>query len=252
MVVTKVAYTYRDQDGVYAPVRDFRSWTSLNIPENSTSLVPTVLAYENGHNLQDHAPEQIGFLEPYQRNDADLKVYEWFKDHFPGNLPSPGEETARYGEPTLGNGSRTDTMILYFNFLNKIYVALRSATPSLLENVFEDGFNWDDACIEFIFSVPATWNRLTETLDDIHVRLFKQVVAEAGFGGENQKHRVLVRLTEPEAAAAFCLTSEEDNEHNLKVWSCLSVLFLYDADCSRKSDRTDKRSWWWMLVEAQR
>lgn len=213
MLVTKVAYTYR-KDNSYADVRDFRAWASLGVPKNSSSLVPTVLAYEKGHNLQDHAPQHIGFLEAHQRNDKDLKVHEWFKDHFPGNLPPPGQESAKYGDSTLSTSAyKTDTMILYYHFMKKIYVAIKSATPSLMKELEEHGFNWDDTYIEFIFSVPATWNRLTETLDDVHTRLFKEIVTEAGFGRDNSKHKVLVRLTEPEAAAAFASTCKANQGH---------------------------------------
>lgn len=250
---TKVAYTYRKGDS-YAEVRDFRAWTSLGIPKHSDSLVPTILAYEKDHNLQDHAPQHIGFLETHQRNDKNLKVHEWFKDHFPGNLPPPGQESARYGDSvSSAGGCKTDTMILYDHFLRKIYVALKSATASLMAEAGQHGFHWDDAYIEFIFSVPATWNRLTETLDDVHTRLFKETITGAGFGRENSKHQVLVRLTEPEAAAAFCSTSLASQGYllvSLQVGraSHRSVK-LISTVCS---DRMDREFWWWMPEGAPR
>lgn len=220
IAVTKVAYTYR-KDGAYADIRDFQSWTNLGIPEDGTRLLPTVLAYEKGHNLQDHAPTHIGFLQEDQKNDDDLEVYEWFKEHFPGNLPHDGQESERHGKKVKVSpigGSRTDTMILYHHFLSKIYVAIKSTTSNLLGPLLGPEFSWENTCIEFIFSIPATWNRLTETLEDIHTRCFKDIVTDAGFGKHNSNHRVRVGLTEPEAAAAFCLANQ-DNKHYLEVRS---------------------------------
>jgi hypothetical protein len=215
---TKVAYAKRE-DGKYDGVRDFRNWTNLGADNNNkTALVPTIIAYENDHNLQDDSPAYIGFPDKYQKADKDLEVYEWFKEHFPGNLPRAGNEAGTMVRPpSFTNPSNTDTMILYLRFLEKIYLTIKSESRLLWP-----GLDWDDAHIEFIFSVPATWNRLTETLDNI-TQSFRAIAKEAGFGHDDPKHSISVGLTEPEAAAAFCLTEHSD-KHHLEVCCPHSVL----------------------------
>lgn len=199
--VTKVAYAVRES-GEYR-VYNFQSWMSLGGEKNATDYVPTVLGYEREHSLQNHSPSQVGFMTDYKRYD--LKIYEWFKEHFPGNLRNDPEMTQRRSSTHL---SSTDTVILYREFLTRIYVAIKNEVSGLLDG--EKG--WDKSCVEFIFSVPATWDRLTDTLD-ITTERFRTAVRDAGFGDGNPRHRVVIGLTEPEAAAAFCLSSKDDSHH---------------------------------------
>ncbi|KAJ0116802.1 hypothetical protein J7T55_009953 [Diaporthe amygdali] len=203
MCFTKVAYAIHES-GEYR-VCNFQSWTDLGGAENATDYVPTILYYEKEHGLLDDAPKQIGFMKKHQRGQ--LRAYEWFKEHFPGNLPYSPEEPGKTQGTSNTHSSSTDTFILYRHLLTKIYVAIKNLASEMLK----DGPNWEDACIEFIFSVPATWNRLTETLDNITER-FRAVVKEAGFGDQNH-HKVMIGLTEPEAAAAFCLSSNDDSHY---------------------------------------
>lgn len=200
--VTKVAYAVRE--GKEYRVHNHQSWTSLGGGENATDYVPTVLGYERPgeHSLQNDVPDQVGFIRDYDRRE--MKIYEWFKEYFPGNLTTT---TAVPGKGVMYPRT-TDTVILYKHFLTHIYVAIKSVGSELLKG----GMSWDESCIEFIFSVPATWNRLTETLDNITER-FRAVVKDAGFGYENPRHRVMIGLTEPEAAAAFCLSSKDDSHY---------------------------------------
>lgn len=210
-----MAYVVLREEGGYSEVRNFQNWTKLGGREDEDLHVPTVLAYEKDHDLQNDAPRHIGHLKNYQVADKDLKKYEWFKDHFPRNLPRQDQEREwKNPQPAATSpvtATSTDTVILYRHLLTSIYVAIKSESPALLA----PGLDWDDACIEFIFSVPATWNRLTETLDNI-TKSFIAVVREAGFGEDETKHSVIVGLTEPEAAAAFCLKNKDD-ERNIKV-----------------------------------
>lgn len=192
---------------------NLQDWTSLGGDKNATDYVPTILGYEKKHNLQYDAPSQVGFIEDYLRHD--LRIYEWFKEHFPDNLPSASEEPGAAKKASSAHFSSTDTVILYRNFLTKLYVAIKSVGSDLLKG----GPSWDKARIEFIFSVPATWNRLTETLDNI-TEGFRTLVKEVGFGQGNPQHRVMIGLTEPEAAAAFCLSSKDDSDY---IQVCLHV-----------------------------
>jgi hypothetical protein len=60
------------------------------------------------------------------------------------------------------------------------------------------GVDWEDAKIEFIFSVPTTWSTNT-------VEKFKRIVRQAGFGS-HQNHSLTIGLTEAEAAAVHVST----------------------------------------------
>lgn len=200
---------------------------NLGGEKNATDYVPTVLGYDKEHRLQDDVPTHVGFIKDYDK--PDLTIYEWFKEHFPGNIRNAAGEPATTQRKPMTYLSRTDTVILYHKFLTKVYVAIKSVGSELLD----DGKGWDKSCIEFIFSVPATWNRLTDTLD-ITTERFREVVKEAGFGDRNPHHRVVIGLTEPEAAAAFCLSSKDDSHHIQVIISPLSGKFG-----SRKLTRLD-------------
>jgi hypothetical protein len=63
-----------------------------------------------------------------------------------------------------------------------------------------NGKEWDQAVVEFYFSVPATWSNDT-------AGLFKQLAVEAGFGSQRD-FRVTASLTEPHAVAAYTLCEE--------------------------------------------
>jgi hypothetical protein len=53
---------------------------------------------------------------------------------------------------------------------------------------------WEDANIEFIFSVPTTWKTVPT------VERFRSIIQRAGFGN-HPNHRADIGLTEAEAAA---------------------------------------------------
>ena len=92
-------------------------------------------------------------------------------------------------------------MILYRHFLTWLYQAVQQEINADLKK--NGPCSWTDAHIDFIFSVPATWNRIDETLERVASKLEK-VAKIAGFG-KTAGHRMYVGLTEPEAAAAYSL-----------------------------------------------
>ncbi|KAI6764376.1 hypothetical protein HG530_008165 [Fusarium avenaceum] len=98
---------------------------------------------------------------------------------------------------------------LVVEYLNHIYIHIseiipklikkdRSLSPSLRKNT------WESMKVEFIFSTPTTWEAPVS-------QSFRGLVAEAGFGGENN-HSVILGLTEAEAAAVFTCQREGDPE----------------------------------------
>jgi len=58
--------------------------------------------------------------------------------------------------------------------------------------------SWKDKRVEFIFSLPTTWQAMNITTD------FERAIKAAGFGQENtDKHSAKLELTEAEAAAVY-------------------------------------------------
>lgn len=79
----------------------------------------------------------------------------------------------------------------YFGFLYKTVEARLKG---------EIASRWEDAKIEYIFSVPTTWNPLPT------VERFRKIIAAAGFGAF-PNHTVTIGLTEAEAAAVHTARS---------------------------------------------
>lgn len=77
----------------------------------------------------------------------------------------------------------------YGDYLKKMYEYLAFKLGRELS-----GVSWDDAKIEFIFSVPTTWTNLNI------IESFRKLAAAAGFGS-HARHSLTIGLTEAEAAA---------------------------------------------------
>jgi hypothetical protein len=183
---------------------------------NDTAYLPTVLAYKKGDSLLHHTPAHVGFLNEQQRRDNDLEIFEWFKESFPDNLRRTQDGDAK---KQAANSDSTDTMILYRHFLEKLYHAIKSYTTRNYR------LNWNETRIDFMFSVPATWNRVHDMLSTITQR-FEKVAKEAGFGHNPvhpELHKMFITLTEPESAAAFSLQAENDL-FNVRSNTCLPNL----------------------------
>lgn len=223
-----MAYILRSK-GQFDPnrIRTCRNWSDFGCKnDDETEFIPTVLAFPKGKSLLDGFPEQCGKLTKEQREDKSLEVYEWFKVDFPGNLRvrtssrDPGHTVTRMASHSVDNADSTDTMILYRHFLTQLYNAVQGEIKGELE---KNGLpQWTEAHIEFIFSVPATWNRIDETLGRITSKLEK-VVNLAGFG-KIDGHSVNFGLTEPEAAASYSLApSTLDKQVSMKETPYLKI-----------------------------
>ena len=82
----------------------------------------------------------------------------------------------------------------YRDYLNKMFEYLAFKLGGELS-----GVAWENARVEFIFSVPTTWEPVPT------VERFKVLVKEAGFG-QHDRHVVTIGLTEAEAAAVHVST----------------------------------------------
>ena len=116
---------------------------------------------------------------------------------------NPDGRPAQQPAQMANDAASTDTMILYRHFLAKLYVAIKTEISAELDRI---KVPWANARIEFIFSVPATWNDIRGTLGRIASKL-EEVAKAADFGCES-RHSVSIGLTEPEAAAASSLDAE--------------------------------------------
>ena len=144
--------------------------------------VPTLLVYPN-NNPQ---PCSWGFLsETSSEQYADDKDFkDWFKTYLdPIRLAE-----AQKDDPDNTFRSIQEVEKCYEDYLRLLYRHIEFKLESDIQ-----GATWQNARIEFIFSVPTTWKpEVVET--------FRGIIQKAGFGGW-PSHQVTIGLTEAEAAA---------------------------------------------------
>lgn len=173
MVWTNLGETERTR-----PIND---WPGLP-PDSVETKVPTRIAYpRNG------GDPIWGFLcdsddEPHEA----LEVHEHFKIYLDqGSLEAAKKNGVRNMPATVEKAMKLVTDYLHQIYLH-IKFSLESATGS-----------WYDKKIEFVFSLPTTWNLET-------TNRFNVTIDAAGFTKENPtKHTARLELTEAEAAAVF-------------------------------------------------
>ncbi|KAE9379840.1 hypothetical protein N431DRAFT_552160 [Stipitochalara longipes BDJ] len=146
--------------------------------------VPTILVYPKNSTT----PSSWGFYSEHHSEqmsqDKDLK--EWFKTYLDEDkLRRALRDPNNHG---ICPASIQEVEKLYCDFLGFIYQTIRTNLQGELAN------RWEDACIEFIFSVPTTWKPVPT------VERFRSIIRRAGFGGYSN-HRAEIGLTEAEAAA---------------------------------------------------
>ena len=78
----------------------------------------------------------------------------------------------------------------YCDFLGFLYQTIVNELRGELGN------RWEDACVEFIFSVPTSWKPVPT------IERFRTVIRRAGFGSHTN-HRIEIGMTEAEAAAVY-------------------------------------------------
>ncbi|CAM1501968.1 Fc.00g039520.m01.CDS01 [Cosmosporella sp. VM-42] len=203
MSCTGVAFQNKTRSSVES-VKTFRAWPG----RREESKVPTRLSYDTRYPRRK--PLRWGF-ECDADNDRpnDLKVEEWFKL----DLGKAGVDQERVKK-------------LYTDYMECLYMTLFDHFTS--RELYRK--SWDDAVIEFAFSVPATWS--TDVVD-----VFKHLAFDAGFG-QCAEHKVTASLTEPQAVAAFTLCEEKifnvsprkiSIEMLLTLWQNGETILIVDA-----------------------
>ncbi|KAG9188090.1 hypothetical protein G6011_02013 [Alternaria panax] len=168
-------------------VRHIQRWPGRT--QANENKVPTLLVYP-----QDSAtPSSWGFLAEtaQETSGAGYESREWFKimldEDLLEQMRSKSSEPAKVPHIQEVEKWYTD----YFRYLYRtIEARLRGELAS----------RWEDANVEFIFSVPTTWKPIPT------VERFRKTVSAAGFGS-CANHTASIGLTEAEAAAVHTARS---------------------------------------------
>ncbi|PMD62688.1 uncharacterized protein K444DRAFT_717515 [Hyaloscypha bicolor E] len=146
--------------------------------------VPTILVYPKNSST----PSSWGFYSehPNEQNAEGKDCMDWFKIYLDDDkLRGVARDPMNHG---LFPTSMQEVEKLYCDFLGFIYHTIENELKGELGNT------WEDACIEFIFSVPTTWKPVPT------VERFRKIIRRAGFGS-HPNHRAEIGMTEAEAAA---------------------------------------------------
>lgn len=150
--------------------------------------VPTVVVYP----YNETTPSSWGFASEttIETTSTDKEYKEWFKTCLdPARLAKRQQE-----DPEEAPQSIQEVEKWYEDYLRKMYEYLSFKLGGELS-----GTTWEQARVEFIFSVPTTWPPIPV------VENFRRLATLAGFGSI-ETHTVSIGLTEAEAAAVHIST----------------------------------------------
>lgn len=172
--------------------------------------MPTVVYYRNGRfSSWGFETRQDDFSE------RDLDVAEWFKVYLDHKEYKEHLDRKQYKDAADDSWPRSyeDVKRAYRDFLRQLYTCIREEIQSAVLR----GTSWPDADIEFIFSVPTTWTAIAVT------KTFEGLLHEAGYGSEGKNHKVVIGLTEAEAAAVHTFATEKE------TYSDGQIILVVDA-----------------------
>ncbi|OCK81384.1 hypothetical protein K432DRAFT_434183 [Lepidopterella palustris CBS 459.81] len=145
--------------------------------------VPTILVYPDNSDT----PSSWGFLAetPQEQNGVGKESKEWFKIML-------DEERLQQMQRNTSDPSKVPKIYevekWYCDYFKLLYQYIENRLRGELAS------QWEDANIEFIFSVPTTWK------PNPTVERFRSIISRAGFG-KSPSHTAVIGLTEAEAAA---------------------------------------------------
>lgn len=161
-------------------VRHIQRWPGRT--QANENKVPTLLIYP--HNSS--TPSSWGFLAEtaQEQSGTGYDSREWFKIMLDEDLL----EGVRQNATDPGKVPRIhEVEKWYTDYFSLLYRTIEARLKGEIAN------HWDQANIEFIFSVPTTWRPPT-------VERFKNIISRAGFES-SPRHTSIIGLTEAEAAA---------------------------------------------------
>jgi hypothetical protein len=149
--------------------------------------VPTKLSYSRNNVIS-----RWGFLCDNDDEDSEAEeVFENFKIFLDQeSIDAAGKKGVRDIPATVEEAGRLIT-----DYLRQVYGQIKRSIEATTGS-------WKDKRVEFIFSLPTTWQALSITTD------FENAIKAAGFGQENiDKHTAKLELTEAEAAAVYVVAN---------------------------------------------
>ncbi|CAN9174497.1 unnamed protein product [Alternaria alternata] len=168
-------------------VRHIQRWPGRT--QANENKVPTLLVYP-----QDSAtPSSWGFLAEtaQEASGAGYESREWFKIMLDEDLLE--QMRRKSGEPNKVPHIH-EVEKWYTDYFRYLYRTIEARLRGELAS------RWEDANIEFIFSVPTTWKPIPT------VERFRKTISAAGFGS-CANHTASIGLTEAEAAAVHTARS---------------------------------------------
>ncbi|KAF2101542.1 hypothetical protein NA57DRAFT_35192 [Rhizodiscina lignyota] len=146
--------------------------------------VPTIICYPKGSTQ----PSSWGFGSENQaeKDDENKDYWEWFKTYLDPNVLQDAQMRDLENAPR----SQEEVDKWYEDYLRLLYQHIQLKLGSELPN----NKPWEHAMVEFIFSLPTTWQPYPT------VEKFRTIVERAGYG-QHPTHSIDLGLTEPEAAA---------------------------------------------------
>lgn len=149
--------------------------------------VPTVLTYSRStYRLSKWGFEAESTTE---RQNPDCQPVDWFKVLL-------DEQQYRLMRANNTSGSVPESMDVVECYFTDYLASLYRHIEYKLAPELPHGKSWSTARIEFIFSVPTTWQPHPT------VERFRSICARAGFADKNRpSHSITIGLTEAEAAA---------------------------------------------------
>lgn len=154
--------------------------------------MPTKLSYSR--NGVGQSELRWGFLCD---NDDDYHETTEPREHFKIFLDQNSLDGARKGGVRNMPESVDEAKDLVTDYLRQISEHVKLCIESVTGS-------WQYKNVEFVFSLPTTWNSMDTT------NRFNEAISAAGFtAGNPEKHSAKLELTEAEAAAVFFATSSE-------------------------------------------
>ncbi|KAF1851560.1 uncharacterized protein K460DRAFT_270005 [Cucurbitaria berberidis CBS 394.84] len=168
-------------------VRHIQRWPGrMQANENK---VPTLLVYPRNSST----PSSWGFLAEtaQESSGAGYESREWFKIMLDETILQQMRKNSK-GPSKVPNIDEVERW--YTHYFQYLYRTIETRLKGELAS------RWEDARIEFIFSVPTTWK------PNPTVERFKKIISVAGFG-LHTNHTASIGLTEAEAAAVHTARS---------------------------------------------
>jgi hypothetical protein len=166
-------------------LKSISDWPGLL--DNHETKVPTKLTYG-----RDNVVSKWGFLCD---NDDDESEAEEVFENFKIFLDQDSIDAARKNGVRDIPATVEEARHLITDYLRQVYGQIKRSIEGSTGS-------WKDKRVEFVFSLPTTWQALSIMTD------FENAIRTAGFGQENtDKHTAKLELTEAEAAAVYVVAN---------------------------------------------